>query len=168
LKTILLPGEIIQCEQSFIELLNNRFEYLNEDVLVIGVLKGGFYLTASITKQLHFIIRLAFIKFTQPLNCHKIILPDEEIEDKSVIVIDDIYDSGKTCQQVVNYLNASGAKDITYFHLLKRYTHSPLVESKVPLTLSFGREIDTDGFLFGYGMDDSQGHNRNSKTIYIC
>lgn len=165
-KLLFTQSDIQQFESVLIDYINERFQYRKQDnpVTVICVLKGGFYITASITRRLSCAIDLQMIKLKSGYNS---ILPDpNSITNKSIVVIDDIYDSGATCQRVLDWLNELDPANISYFHLLHRATTIVQVQSKAPLVMLMGGKVMSDKWLKGWGMDNENGIQRNLEDIY--
>ena len=85
-------------------------------------------------------------------------LGKEDIENKNIIVIDDIIDTGKTINYVKNYLDKMNPRKIKIASLLVK-------DSSLKLSDWFGFKIK-DEFVIGYGMD-LDGEFRDLKDIYI-
>ncbi len=79
-----------------------------------------------------------------------IISSKEEIKPagRTVLIIDDIYDTGLTLKSVINWLGENGAGDIKTCVLLNKE-----VESRYPVRIDFGGMKVPNLFLVGYGLD---------------
>ena len=85
-------------------------------------------------------------------------LGKEDIENKNIIIVDDIIDTGKTIKYVKNYLEKFNPKKIKIASLLVK-------DSSLKLSDWFGFKIE-DEFVIGYGMD-LNNQFRDLKDIYI-
>ncbi len=70
------------------------------------------------------------------------------IAGRDVLLIDDIYDSGRTLNKLVALLSERGAADIKTCVLLEK-----LVQHTVPIDLDFDTLEVPDRFVVGYGLD---------------
>lgn len=85
---------------------------------------------------------------------------NEDLSGKTVVVIEDIIDTGKTLQGIVNDLNNKGAKSIKVVTLLLK-PDAYDGEYKIDYV---GFEIPND-FVVGYGLD-YDGFGRNLDSVY--
>ena len=80
------------------------------EIILIGILKNGFILSSLIEKELQKIskskIQLLSIKVNKksPLNSVELSSDLNKIKDKSLVLIDDVLNSGKTLIHCVKYL----------------------------------------------------------------
>ena len=85
---------------------------------------------------------------------------EHNIFNRNIVIIEDIVDTGKTLNHILEEFNELGAKSIEILTLL----HKPEV-SKTPMNLKYvGFEIPNK-FVVGYGLD-YDGYGRNLKDIY--
>jgi hypoxanthine phosphoribosyltransferase len=85
---------------------------------------------------------------------------NESIRDRTVVVLEDIVDSGHTIADVVAQIAARGAKEVKIATLLFK---PEAMQKEIHLDY-IGLEIPND-FIVGYGLDfDRRG--RNFKDIY--
>ena len=77
--------------------------------------------------------------------------------NESIIIIDDIVDTGKTMFEILLRVNDMKPSDVKIVTLLKRKKNSPPVDH-------FCFEIDKE-WVVGYGLDDN-GLKRNYRNIY--
>ena len=81
-----------------------------------------------------------------------------DITGKDVYLIDDIYDSGNTMNRLVKHLQYLNPKSITPVTLFKK--HYSNTEN-----LIYGFELKDEHWLVGYGLDASDGTQRNLPHI---
>lgn len=81
-----------------------------------------------------------------------------DIEGKDVYLIDDIYDSGNTMNELTHHLTAHNPKSITPVTLFKKhYSNND--------KLVYGFELKDEHWLVGYGLDAVDGTKRNLPHI---
>ena len=81
-----------------------------------------------------------------------------ELIDKDIYLVDDIYDSGNTIKALIKHLSGEKAKSITPITLFKKWhsNHPDLIH---------GFELTDEHWLIGYGLDASDGTQRNLTYI---
>lgn len=144
----------------------NEF-YKGEEVIAICVLKGAVMFAVDLIKHLNMPLKLEFIRLssynggtttTGKVNAVDISLPD--LNDKNVLIIEDIVDTGLTAKFLLDFLHCNfHAKSIKFCSLLdKKITRIADVDADY-----YGFEVD-DKFLIGYGLD-YDGYYRNLRYI---
>ena len=140
-------------------------EYCSKSPLFIGVLNGSFIFLADLVRCLNIDVEISFIKARSYNGKQKsdIIEFDffdfDNIEDKDIIIIEDIVDTGDTVSKIRNkMINKANSVAIAAF-LLKPN------KAKLNFEIDWvGFEIP-DEFVVGYGLDYNQKF-RNLKGIY--
>lgn len=84
---------------------------------------------------------------------------ERSLRDKDVYIVDDICDTGNTLKKVVEFINIQTPKSITPVTLFKRST----TEFE---NLIYGFELTDEIWLYGYGLDASNGLMRNRTSIF--
>ena len=133
-----------------------------EDIIAICVLNGSFIFFSDLIRELDADITCEFIGLSSYGNSHqtsgevKINLDlNSSVEDKHVIIIEDIIDTGLTMKFLQHQLDGRNPKSVTTVTLL----HKPTAK-KVDCNIDIvGFEIPGD-FVVGYGLD-YQGMYRN-------
>ncbi len=88
--------------------------------------------------------------------------PETDLNDRCVLIVDDILDEGLTLEAIINYCQSKGALSIYSAVLVDKQ-----LEHKKPVTANFvGLKVE-NRYLFGYGMD-YKGYLRNVAGIYAC
>ncbi|MEZ4415013.1 MAG: hypoxanthine phosphoribosyltransferase [Gemmatimonadota bacterium] len=129
----------------------------DEDLLVLGLLKGSFIFVADLVRQidrpLHIDFLVAASYGAAKVSSGQLDLlydPRATFRDRHVIVVEDIIDSGNTLRRLVPALQARGPRSLEVCALL----HKRLVEMPVaPRWVGFDAPSD---FLVGYGLDYSE------------
>lgn len=143
-------------------------DYEGEEVLLIGILKGGVFITCELAKRISVPVSLDFMSVssyqgTQSSGVVKIIKDlDHAIEGKNVIVVEDIIDTGRTLSYLLKYLGNRNPKSIKLCTLLDKPDRRVVDDVKVDYT-GF---VIPDEFVVGFGLDYDQRY-RNLPYIGV-
>ena len=144
-------------------------DYEGEELTLICVLKGGVMFMCDLAKRLNLNVRLDFMSVssygsqTKSSGVVKIIKDlDDSIDDKNVLVVEDIIDSGNTLSYLMDILKKRGPKSIKLCTLLDKPSRR---EKKDVLVDYVCFEIE-DKFVVGYGLDYDQRY-RNLPYIGV-
>ncbi len=129
----------------------------DDDLLVLGLLKGSFIFLAdlvrSIDRSVHvdFLVASSYGKETMSSGHVQLLYdPEARLEGRSVIVVEDIVDSGTTMNCLVPLLEGRGPESLEICALL----HKGLCELvREPRWVGFEAPPE---FLVGYGLDFSE------------
>ncbi|MDR1809832.1 MAG: hypoxanthine phosphoribosyltransferase [Prevotella sp.] len=137
-----------------------------KDPLFICVLNGAFMFAAELMKRVTIpcevtFVRVASYKGTTSSGVLKEIYSlEEEIEGRTVVIVEDIVDTGNTMSLILDQLSCDNPKEIKIATLL--FKPAAL---KCELNLNYvALEIPND-FILGYGLD-YDGYGRNLADIY--
>ena len=143
-------------------------QYEGEEVHLICVLRGGSFFMCELAKRISVPVTLDFMSVssygmdTKSSGVVKIVKDlDEPLEDKEVLIAEDIIDSGKTLSYLIPVLKKRNPKSIEICTLLNKPERRE-VEVDVKYT---GFSIP-DEFVVGYGLDYAQKY-RNLPYIGI-
>lgn len=143
-------------------------DYTGKEIHLICVLKGGVFFTCELAKRITVPLSLDFMSVssygndTKSSGVVKIIKDlDESIENKDVLVVEDIIDSGRTLSYLLENLKRRNPKSLKLCTLLDKPDRR-VTEVNVDYT---GFEIP-DEFVVGYGLDYGQKY-RNLPYIGI-
>ncbi len=135
--------------------------------LFVVVLNGSFIFAADLVKLLKFPCEISFVKLSSyhgtssTGSVAELIGLTESIENRTVIIVEDIIDTGNTLEKLHAILKDKKAKEIKTVTLLFK----PGAYKKTIKIDYIGIEIPND-FVVGYGLD-YDGLGRNLKDIYI-
>lgn len=155
-------------EQAIADLASRvEAECANDFPLVLCVMNGGLYLTGQLLRHWNFPLTLDYVHATRYrlATLGKDVLwkayPQNQIKDRNVIIVDDIFDQGYTLEEVKSYCNKHGARKCTSVFLIRK-SHARKVADVSPEFV--GLECG-DCYVYGVGMD-LNGHFRNLSSIY--
>jgi len=141
-------------------------DYKDETPIFVGVLNGSFMFVADFLKAYPYPCEVSFVKMSsyQGLTSTGIVetLLDvsEDIEGKSVIVLEDIVDTGRTLKELIHMFSDLKIKE---FKIATLFYKSEIYAGEYTIDY-FGMEIPNK-FLVGYGLDYNE-LGRNLRTIY--
>jgi hypoxanthine phosphoribosyltransferase len=137
-----------------------------KDVVFVGILNGAFIFAADLIRNIRMDCYVSFIKTasykgTQTTGrVETLIGLGQEVRDKTVVVIEDIIDTGLTLETVLKELERLKPAKVLVVALLFK-CEACIKEVKIDY---LGREIPND-FVIGYGLDYN-GYGRNLRDIY--
>lgn len=141
-------------------------DYKDETPIFVGVLNGSFMFVADFLKQYQHPCEVSFVKLSSysGLTSTGIVetlldVPDN-IKGKSVIILEDIIDTGRTLKELVHLFSNTNVREFkiaTLFHKPSIYNG----EYKIDYV---GMEIPNK-FIVGYGLDYNE-LGRNLNEVY--
>lgn len=138
----------------------------DKEPIFIAVLNGSFMFVGELMKEIDIECEITFVRFSsyQGLsstnNVKELLGLTENIENRTVVVLEDIVDSGNTIVELKKALRKQNPKDIKVATLLFK---PDALKQEVDLEY-VAIEIPND-FIVGYGLD-YDGYGRNLKNIY--
>ncbi len=138
----------------------------DKDVVFIAVLNGSFMFAADLLKKIRLSCRISFVKLSSyegtetSGHIHELIGIQEELTGKTVVVIEDVVDSGSTLDALITRVKTMHPSEIITVTLLFK-----------PDAYEYHTKIDYTGFripakfIVGYGLD-YDGLGRNLNGIY--
>lgn len=162
-----MPFEKIEeSVQKVADQLNNDMKEIDTPIF-LSVLNGSFMFTASLMQKINFQCDIVFIKLasyegTESTGCVKQIMGlTKSVKGKTVVVVEDIVDTGGTIEELHKILTEAGAADVRICTLM----YKPESYSKnIPIDY-IANSIPND-FILGYGLDYDQ-LGRQYKDIYV-
>lgn len=142
-------------------------DLLNDMPLFLVVLNGSFMFASDLLKEINIPCELSFIKLasyhgtTSTGVVTEMIGLTEEIKGRTVVIVEDIVDTGVTLEKLVALLTKKEVKQIKVATFLLK----PDAYKKDIKVDYVGMEIPND-FVVGYGLD-YDGLGRNMKEVYV-
>ena len=134
--------------------------------LVLCVMNGGLIAMAELLLRLPFPLQYDYIHATRYQNEVRgndltwLAEPTISLQNRHVLIIDDILDEGLTLAAIVEYCQNNGAQTVETAVLVdKRHNRKHFSKANY-----VGVEVN-DRYVFGYGMD-YKGYLRNVNGIY--
>lgn len=152
--------EIIFSEEKINEIVSRLGNQITNDYkeketpLLVGLLKGCLPFLSDLAKKINIPINLDYMvvssysgaSSTGVITIKKDL--DNDVANRNVIIAEDIVDTGKTLNTVVNLFKERGAKSVEVVTLLDK------PEGRVfPFTPKYVGEICPNRFVVGYGLD---------------
>ncbi|HKK43274.1 MAG TPA: hypoxanthine phosphoribosyltransferase [Bacteroidales bacterium] len=137
-----------------------------KDVVFLGILNGAFLFAADLFRKIELGSRISFIKLasyegtSSSGTIRELIGWNEDIRNKTVVVIEDIVDTGNTLERVFGELVIRRASEIKIATML----YKPDTYKKDIFLDYVGFRIPND-FVVGYGLD-YDGYGRNIPSVY--
>lgn len=158
-------------EDSLLKRVKEVAEQINADLdgkkpLFLVILNGSFVFAADLLRDITIPSEITFIRvasyegFNSTGEVKQLIGLSQNIEGRTVVIVEDIVDSGKTMQELLKMLEKENPKEVHIASLLVKPGNL-----KVNLNIPYRCfDIDND-FIVGYGLDyDHEG--RNLRHIY--
>lgn len=158
-------------EKELLESIQKMGDQINEDlkgkeVIFLGILNGCFMFASDLYKCINIPSQISFLKLasyqgtTSLGSVKRLIGINENFENKTVVILEDIIDTGNTLDNIIKQLKGYEPAEIKVATLLfkpEAYTKD------IPIDY-IGKEIPND-FIVGYGLD-YDGFGRNLRDIY--
>ena len=163
-KTSIPEEEILKKVKAVADKINA--DMADKNPLLLAVLNGSFVFAADLMRMINIPCEISFVKLasyqgtTSTGTVKEVIGINEDISGRTVIIVEDIVESGLTMKRMIESLGTRNPESIHICTLLLKPERL-----KVPLDIEYvAMEIPND-FILGYGLDyDQQG--RNLRDIY--
>jgi len=159
-----------EIETKVIELAKKiEMDYKNQEVLIVGVLKGAFVFVSDLVRNINLDLSLDFIavsSYGMSTESSGVVKINKDIEmdlsGKNVIIVEDIIDTGLTLKYIKEYLSGKNAKSVRICTLLDKPSRR-----KCDVDVDYvGFEIE-DLFIVGYGIDCKEKYRNLPYIAYI-
>jgi len=146
--------------------VSQRYADAEEELILVCVLKGAvFFLTdfaraLSIPSQLEFMAVSSYGNATSSSGVVRILKDlDRDIEDRDVLIVEDIIDSGLTLSWLIRNLKGRNPRSLEVVTLLRK---PEVIKADIDL-LEVGFDIPNE-FVIGYGLDYAE-HYRDLPYV---
>ncbi|MDT8392865.1 MAG: hypoxanthine phosphoribosyltransferase [Bacteroidales bacterium] len=160
----LTAGEIAKGVDMVAEMINKDMQ--GKDPLFLCVLNGAFIFASDLLKKVTVDCEISFVKLssyvgTKTTNTiRELIGLDQVLAGRTVVVLEDIVDTGITMAYTRNKLRELGAADVRIATLLFKPE-----AFREDFALDYVGIVIPNEFIVGYGLDYN-GHGRNLPDIY--
>ena len=138
----------------------------DKDPIILCVMTGGIIPVGHLATRLSFPLQIDYIHATRYRGetsggeLHWVQEPSISLQDRNILVVDDIFDEGITLLEIDKYCKEKGAAKV-YSTVLVNKIHNRKVDFKPDY---IGLELE-DRYLFGFGMD-YKNYLRNVNAIH--
>ncbi len=164
--------KIMMTEEEILSQIDKVAKRINEDLkdknpLFMPVLNGSFMFASDLMKRVSIPCELSFVKLasyqgtTSTGKIHEVMGINEDITGRTVVIVEDIVESGLTMKQMIESL---GTRNPASVHICSLFVKPQRL--KVPLDIDYGVINIGDDFIVGYGLDYNQ-QGRNYKDLYV-
>lgn len=143
-------------------------DYAGKDLMLIGVLKGSVPFMADLLREITIHCTMDFMAVssygnsTQSSGVVRILKDlDSNIENKNILIIEDIIDTGYTLKYLISNLKSRKPRDVSICCLLDKPDRR-----KADLDIRYVGFKIPDAFVIGYGLDYCERY-RNLPFIGI-
>ncbi len=145
-------------------------DYEGEEIVLIGVLKGGFVFLGDLAREIttdvlvDFIMVSSYGNSTKSSGVVKIIKDiDIDIKDRNVIIVEDLIDTGLTLRYLKELFKSKGPKSVKVCTALDKPSRR-----KVDIEIEYEGIIIPDEFIVGYGLDYAEKYRNLPDVCVIC
>jgi len=132
--------------------------YPDGDLLVLGLLKGSFIFLSDLVREINRPLHVDFLVASSygdatvsSGNVRLIYDPETELEGKHILLVEDIVDTGRTLNRLMDLLRARNPQSLEICALL----HKHIAEELKYETKFVGFDAPHE-FLVGYGLDHAE------------
>jgi hypoxanthine phosphoribosyltransferase len=132
--------------------------YPDGDLLVLGLLKGSFIFLSDLVREIHRPLQVDFLvaasygdAMVSSGNVRLVYDPETELEGKHILLCEDIVDSGRTLNKLVQLLQARNPRSLEICALLHKH-----IATELTYPTKFVGFDAPEEFLVGYGLDHAE------------
>lgn len=144
-------------------------QLVSQNPLILCVMVGGLVFAGRLIPRLNFPLTIDYIHATRyhgAIHGRELqwkMKPTTSLNDRTVLIVDDILDGGITLAAIVEYCRIQQAKHIYTTVLVDKLSSR---DSQGLVCADYTALTVEQGFVFGYGMDYQQ-YLRNAPGIYV-
>ncbi len=134
--------------------------------LLLAVLNGSFIFAADLMREMDIPCEISFVKLasyqgtTSTGKVKEVIGINEDLTNRTVIIVEDIVETGQTIQRMKETLGTRNPESVHVCTLLLKPDRLEL-----PLDIDYAAFTIDNDFVVGYGLDYN-GQGRQLKNIY--
>jgi hypoxanthine phosphoribosyltransferase len=143
-------------------------EYRGREVLVVGILKGAFIFMADLIREIQIPLEIDFMDISSygistSSSGEVRIIKDLEnsIQDKDVLIVEDIVDTGLTLKYITELLKTRNPRSVKICCLLDKPSRR-----KTDIQADYVGYTIPDRFVVGYGLDYAEQY-RNYPAVCV-
>ena len=146
-------------------------EQINKDLagknpLFLCVLNGSFIFAADLYREITIPSNISFVKLASYQGTistgkvQEVIGLNEDISGRTVVIVEDIVDTGRTMRQMIESLGTRNPESV---HICDLFVKPDKLEE--PIDVEYAAFSIPDDFIVGYGLDYDQD-GRGLKDVY--
>ena len=163
-RTSIPESEILRRVKAVADRINH--DMADKNPLFLAVLNGSFIFAADLLREITIPCEISFVKLasyagtTSTGKVTEVIGINENLAGRHIIIVEDIVDTGRTMQRMIETL---GTRNPASVHICTLLVKPEKLE--VDLNIEYAALEIPNEFIVGYGLDyDQQG--RNLRDIY--
>ena len=163
-KTFIPEQEILTRVKAVADKINT--DMAGKKPLLLAVLNGSFMFAADLMRYITIPCEISFVKLasyegtTSTGKVKEVIGLNEDICGREVIIVEDIVDTGKTMERMMDTLGTRNPASLHICTLLLKPD-----KLKIPLNIEYAAMEIPNDFIVGYGLDYDQ-EGRNLRDMY--
>ena len=163
-KTFISEDEIQQRVKAVADKINHDME--GKKPLLLAVLNGSVVFAADLMRHITIPCEISFVKLASyegTVSTGKVVEVmglNEDITGRDIIIVEDIVDTGKTMERMLDTLGTRNPNSLHICTLLLKPE-----KLKIPLNIEYAAMEIPNDFIVGYGLDYDQ-EGRNLRDIY--
>ena len=142
-------------------------DYENHELVLVGVLKGAFVFLADLIRHLTIDVKVDFVRLASygknRSSSGEVRLTKEleiDIQNKDVLIVEDIVDTGLSLTFLVDYLNAFKPRTVRICTMIDKRERR-----ETDIRVDYAACVVEKGYLVGYGLDYAEIY-RNLPAVY--
>jgi len=144
-------------------------DYRGKELVLIGILNGAFVFLADLIRKLTVPVEIDFIGTSSygsdVASCGRVCMTKElsvDVEDKHVLIVEDIIDTGLTLGYVMDYLRSHRPKTLKVCTLLDKKERRT-----ADLKIDYVCQEVGKGFVVGYGLDYAGKYRQLPEICFL-
>ncbi|PID77649.1 MAG: hypoxanthine phosphoribosyltransferase [Deltaproteobacteria bacterium] len=157
-KTLITQEEIVGIVAGLGRQITEAYQGIEDNLIVVGLLRGSFIFMADLVRTIKVPLVVDFLTVssygsgTVSSGDVKIVLDlDTAIENRDVLLVEDIVDTGNTFKKVIHMLQNRKPRSLKTCAFLSKPSRR-----KVEVEIDFCGRVIPDEFVCGYGLDFNQ------------
>ena len=142
-------------------------DYRGRELVLVGVLKGAFVFLADLSRHMTIDVMVDFVRLTSygmnRSSSGEVRLTKEleiDIENKDVLIIEDIIDTGLSLTFLVDYIQSFKPRSVRICTMIDKRERR-----ETDIQIDYAAHVVEKGFLVGYGLDHAEIY-RNLPAVY--
>ena len=166
-RVLFTQEEIVNKAKELANLINSDYE--GKPLTVVCTLKGATFFFADLMKYINVDCQIEFIKASSYIGNTTMTIGNVQIsnvmnfpiENRDILIVEDIVDTGLTCDKLFKYFNERNCSSVNVCTMLDKPSRRKV--DIVPKYLGYSIE---DYFVIGYGLDYNEAY-RNIPCVGI-